>query len=97
MVVSILLLIGLRAATQTQITQTQSTKLDASQIKLTIQVVEWAKCTAKDTAVPPKWDCNGITLYRFRMSDGTIQGPFIAVPAPAGFAIDAKWTEQALP
>ena len=82
---------------QTQITQGQATKVDANQIKLTILVVEWAKCTAKDTAVPPKWDCTGMQFYRFRMSDGTIRGPFIAVAAPAGFVVDAKWQEQPLP
>ena len=78
-----LLMLGLLCSAQT--------KTSSDEAKWTVTVIEWAKCTGKDTASPPKWDCRGLELYRFRLADGSVRGPFIALPAPAGFVQDAKW------
>ncbi len=79
------------------LTLSAQTRLEPRQVRLTIAVVQWAKCTGHDSNVPPKQDCNGLELYRFVMSDGTFRGPFFALLAPAGFAVDANWQTQPLP
>ncbi len=68
------------------------------QVRPTVVVVEWAKCTASGSNPDgTQWNCNGLELYRFRMSDGTLRGPFISAQAPTGFSNGAIWTPQAIP
>jgi hypothetical protein len=68
------------------------TTVSPVQVRPTVAVVEWAKCTFTSANA----GCVGMELYRFRMSDGSLRGPFFAVPAPAGFVVDAKWQPQPL-
>jgi hypothetical protein len=55
-----------------------------TQVRAPISVVEWSKCAGSGP-------CNGIELFQFRLADGSVDGPFLAVKAPASFARDAKW------
>lgn len=76
----------------------QETKVDPSQVKPAVAVVEWATCTRPPIEQPGLTvDCAGIELYRFRLPDGSVRGPYLAVPAPAGFVADPKvWTWKPL-
>jgi len=65
------------------------TQAKENQIRLKVRVVEWRKCTNTATV-----DCAGLELYRFLMSDGTIRGPFYAIPVPLSHVIDEKWVRQ---
>jgi len=85
------MMIGQGVRGQTQIPSGQ-------QVRPTVVVVEWAKCTASGSNPDgTQWNCNGLELYRFRMSDGTLRGPFISAQAPTGFAQGAIWTPQVIP
>ena len=75
------------------------TRLPEEQLRPKIKVVEWAKCQASGTGknidgTTYTWDCAGFELYRFQMSDGTIRGPFIAIPTWPDFVQDSKWVVQ---
>lgn len=77
----------------------QQTRLEPDQLPApALVVVEWAECTAPPVKQPSlEVNCAGLELYRFRLPDGTIRGPFIAVPAPAGWNADpSKWTWRPL-
>lgn len=77
----------------------QQTRLEPDQLPApALVVVEWAECTAPPVKQPGlEVNCAGLELYRFRLPDGTIRGPFIAVPAPAGWNADpSKWTWRPL-
>lgn len=66
-----------------------------NQIRLKIRVVEWHKCAGSGTYPDgSKFDCAGLELYRFLMSDGTIRGPFFAIPVDKSFVQDGKWVRQ---
>jgi hypothetical protein len=87
------------AITATWLAFAFQTKVAPDQVKNTITVVEWAVCDAASlpTAPPPKWDCRGFELFRFRMADQTLKGPYIAVPPSADFVMDnLKWKSQPL-
>jgi len=78
---------------QTRIVDQQVTKLPPSQLNVKVMLVESAACVASGTSPDGmKWYCNGLFLYRFRMSDGTMVGPFFAILADKNFIQDAKWT-----
>lgn len=39
-------------------------------------------------------NCDTLEYYRFRLDDGTVRGPFIAIPADPALVLDNKWTTQ---
>lgn len=46
-------------------------------------------------ANPPGWNCDGLQFYRFRLKDGTEDGPYVAVKMPADFVPSPTiWTKQ---
>lgn len=75
------------------------TRLPEEQLRLKVRVVEWAKCQASGIGknldgTTYTWDCTGLELYRFQMSDGSIRGPFIVIPASPDFVQDSNWVVQ---
>ena len=92
---SIAVVILLLAAASFASAQTQ---VDPAQVKSKVVVVEWAKCNGGGTYPDgSKWDCTGMEMYRFRLADGTVRGPYIAVPVDKNMTIDQKWTREVLP
>lgn len=86
--VILIVLLAVVAFSAAQIEGTAQTRLSESQVKLKIRVVERQKCLYETEEV----SCKGLELYRFQMSDGSIYGPVIGVPLPAGYKHDpAKW------
>src|SRR5260370_22537324 len=73
------------------------TKIDKTQIKnrLSIVAVEWATCTGPGSTTA-KSSCAGLEFYKFKLADGTIRGPFVAIPADAAVAAAAVWVPQIL-
>ena len=57
-----------------------------------IVVTQLANCAGGDQ----NHDCTGMRLVKFKLADGSVDGPYIMVPAPAGFQLDAKWTTVAV-
>lgn len=66
------------------------TQLAPSQVRPTIAVAEWAKCTGSGSTP----DCGAIQLMRFRYADGTLSTPFYVIPTPSDFVQDARWVSQ---
>jgi hypothetical protein len=73
------------------------TKIDQTQIKnrLSIVAVEWATCTGLGSTTATS-SCAGLELYKFKLADGTVRGPFIAIPADPAIAAAAIWVPQRL-
>src|SRR5260370_13695597 len=73
------------------------TKIDQTQIKnrLSIVAVEWATCTGPGSTTA-KSSCAGLEFYKFKLADGTIRGPFIAIPADPAVAAAAVWVPPRL-
>lgn len=69
------------------------TTVNPLQTRGSIVVVERALCVFKTAqGVTPVQDCTGLELYRFRLADGSLIGPFIAMPVPSDFVKDPpKW------
>jgi len=76
---------------QTQVPGNQATKIAPQQFKVKVMLVERAACSGNGSTNGATWNCNGLQLYRFRLSDGTVTEPIIGVPA-GELARDAKWT-----
>jgi hypothetical protein len=68
------------------------TKITPDQLAPTVAVVYWSRCSGSGTKPDgTKWDCTGLELYRFRLADGSLRGPYIAFAADKSFVEDAKW------
>ncbi len=47
------------------------------------------------TANPPGWNCDGLQFYKFRLADGTEDGPYVAVKMPSDFVPSPDiWSKQ---
>ena len=85
----------------TQLLLTGQTQIDANtQIKnLTpIASVERSQCVGSGTTTttpPTSWNCAGLQMYRITLTDGTVLGPYIAIPATTQQSSLALW--QSLP
>lgn len=74
------------------------TRVSPAQLKETIAVVEWSKCQGGGTnADGSKYDCTGMEAFRFRMADGSLKGPYYAIPAPTDYASNPKVTWVPVP
>lgn len=60
-------------------------------------VTEWQSCHGSGvlTGATLGWNCDGLQLYRFRLKDGTEDGPYVAVKMPADFVPSPTiWTKR---
>lgn len=70
-----------------------------------IVTVERSQCIGSGTgtitsgnpssSVSESWNCQGFQLYQFTLLDGTVLGPYVAIPTTAAIASQAVW--QTLP
>ncbi len=61
-----------------------------------ISAVERFHCVGSGTGTNPdgstyKWDCGGMQMIRLVLVDGTLLGPYVAVPADPKIVADPKW------
>jgi hypothetical protein len=75
------------APTLTQLSPAQTGWVSA------IVVVEWQKCNF--TSPDGKVSCVGLELFRFRQADGTLLGPYLAIPPPTYAAPVIGWNPDA--
>ena len=73
------------------------TKTDQKQNKNrpSIVAVEWATRTGPGSTTETS-SCAGLEFYKFKLADGTIRGPFVAIPADPAVAAAAVWVPQTL-
>jgi len=79
------------------------TQIDATQQKGPV-VVQFATCTgsgsgtivnADGSITPYNWNCSGLSMFQFKLPNGTIAGPYIAVPIlPPGTTGAVTWVNQ---
>lgn len=53
-------------------------------------LTDWLSCHG----VGPAWSCEGLQLYRFKMPDGTVDGPYVATKMPDLVVDPAIWVAQ---
>jgi len=68
------------------------TKLDPSQVKRTVTVIEWAECN-----IPPDQpsNCSGMIQVRFRYTDGTT-ALYVGIPSWPAVEKSTSWTWKSL-
>jgi hypothetical protein len=82
------------------------TQLDPSQLKVPV-VVQFATCQGSGTGTIPnctpsatnsctyQWNCAGLSMFQFKLPNGTIAGPYIAIPiTPPGSTGAVTWINQ---
>jgi len=76
------------------------TKIDATQqLKnlAPITTVQRSQCIGNGPSpTAGTWNCNGLQLYKITLADGTILGPYVAVPATAAQAALMAWVTMPL-
>ena len=85
---------------------TAQTQIAPRQQKLPT-VTQFATCQGSGTGTIPnctpsatqsctyQWDCAGLSMFQFKLADGTIAGPYIAIPfPPPGTTGVVTWINQ---
>ena len=90
LVVFVVVIVGVLLA-QTKINgQSQVSNLSA------VVSIQRALCVGSGTTGSTTWNCAGLQMYRMTLDDGTVLGPFIAIPATAQEAALSYWQTLAL-
>ena len=66
-----------------------------------ISAVQRAQCvgsgtTTNSNGATVSWNCAGLQLYKLTLVDGTVLGPYVAIPATAEQASLALWQTMSL-
>jgi hypothetical protein len=82
------------------------TRIEPTQQKLPT-VVQFATCQGSGTTTIPnctpsatnsctyQWNCAGLSMFQFKLANGTIAGPYIAIPiTPPGSTGAVTWINQ---